>query len=195
MLEPDYPIEAERLALRPFVADDFDALLDMHSREEVARYLYWGPRTAEDLRGVFDEKAAGVAIRAAGDSLSLAVARLDTGELVGDVALFLDSAEHRQGTIGFIIHPDHQRLGFATEACQALLMLGFDGLELHRVASSCDVRNEASAAVLQWLGMRREGHLVDDEFIKGKWTSQYLYAILDREWRETRAVNVPEPPG
>jgi RimJ/RimL family protein N-acetyltransferase len=183
MLEPDYPIETERLALRPFVAEDFDPLLDMHSREEVARYLYWGPRGAEDLRGVFDEKAAGVAIRADGDSLSLAVARHDTGALVGDVALFLESAEHRQGSIGFLIHPDHQRQGFATEACQALLALGFDGLELHRVASSCDVRNIASAAVLERLGMRREGHLVDDEFIKGEWTSQYLYAILEREWR------------
>jgi len=33
------------------------------------------------------------------------------------------------------------------------------------------------------LGMRREAHFVHDEFFKGEWSDQLVYAILDEEWR------------
>jgi RimJ/RimL family protein N-acetyltransferase len=31
--------------------------------------------------------------------------------------------------------------------------------------------------------MRFEGHLVENEFVKGEWTDEAIYAVLDREWR------------
>jgi RimJ/RimL family protein N-acetyltransferase len=31
-------------------------------------------------------------------------------------------------------------------------------------------------------GMRREAHLVENEFVKGEWTDELIYAILRREW-------------
>ena len=39
--------------------------------------------------------------------------------------------------------------------------------------------------MLEKLGMRREGHLVENEWVKGEWQSELVYAILDREWRDT----------
>jgi RimJ/RimL family protein N-acetyltransferase len=30
--------------------------------------------------------------------------------------------------------------------------------------------------------MRREAHLVENEFVKGEWTDELIYAILRREW-------------
>ena len=44
MLKPDYPIRTPRLALRPFTADDLDALYEFHRLAEVTRYLYHEPR-------------------------------------------------------------------------------------------------------------------------------------------------------
>ena len=49
-LEPAYPLETERLLLRQFVGDDFDALFAMHSRADVARWTYWEPRSEEEVR-------------------------------------------------------------------------------------------------------------------------------------------------
>ena len=43
-------------------------------------------------------------------------------------------------------------------------------------------RNVASARVLEKLGMRKEGELVENEWVKGEWQSEAVYAILDREW-------------
>jgi RimJ/RimL family protein N-acetyltransferase len=37
------------------------------------------------------------------------------------------------------------------------------------------------------LGMRREGHQRENQWLHGRWWDTLLYAILDHEWR-TRAV-------
>ena len=46
---PDYPIETERLRLRPFTRGDVDAVYDYRRREDVARYLFDGPMTHESV--------------------------------------------------------------------------------------------------------------------------------------------------
>ena len=63
-----------------------------------------------------------------------------------------------------------------------MLRIGFDELGLHRVVGRLDARNGASARVLERLGMRREALLVDNEWVKGEWTSELAYALLAEEW-------------
>ena len=177
------PIETERLLLRPFVAEDFDAVFAMQSRPDVARYLYWDARTEDEVRTALEEKIAGTAIRAEGDVLFLATVLKSTGKLVGDIVLHWISRDHRTAEIGFIVHPDHQGHGYATESVRVLLRLAFQDLQLHRVIGRAEARNIASARVLEKLGMRREAHLIENEYVKGEWQSELVYAILDREWR------------
>ena len=106
-----------------------------------------------------------------------------TSAVIGDATLFLLSAEHRQGEIGFLFHPDHHGRGYATEAAELLLQLAFEEFTLHRVIGRLEPRNEASVRVLERLGMRREAHFVENEFVKGEWQSELVYALLEREWR------------
>jgi RimJ/RimL family protein N-acetyltransferase len=180
VLEPGYPLETERLRLRPFAPTDFDALFAMQSRDDVARYLYWGARSRAEVRDALEKKIASTAIRAETDALALAAVLHRTGELVGDFVLWLHGPE--QGEIGFIVHPDHHGRGYATEAGRVLLGLAFEGLGLHRVIGCAEARNTASARVLEKLGMRLEAHLVENEWVKGEWQSELIYAMLDREW-------------
>ena len=181
-LRPAYPILTARLALRPFAAEDLDALHAIQSREDVTRFLYWGPRTREQVAETLETRAGQTAILAEGDGLVLAVERRGSGALIGSVNLVWVSAEHRQGEIGFVFHPDHQGQGFAGEAAAELLRLGFDGLGLHRIVGRCDARNAASARLMERLGMRREAHFRENEWVKGKWDDEYVYAVLEREW-------------
>ena len=179
------PVETERLLLRPFAAGDFEAVFAMQSRPDVARYLYWEARTEAEVRAALERKIGGVAIRSEGDALFLAAVLKTTDEVVGDVVLEYVSREHRTGEIGYIVHPDHQGNGYATEAMTVLLRLAFDELDLHRVIGRVEARNAPSARVLEKLGMRQEAHLVENEYVKGEWQSELVYAILDREWRGT----------
>ncbi|GAT71185.1 GNAT family N-acetyltransferase [Planomonospora sp. ID91781] len=185
MLKPAYPIRTERLLLRPFTPGDLDALHAVQSLPDVTRYLYWGPRDREQVREALEVKTGQTALLDEGQALSLAVEVAATGELAGDALLFWHSRVHRSGEIGYVFHPDHHGRGYATEAARALLELAFDGLDLHRVAARLDGRNTASARVLERLGMRREAHLVENEWVKGEWTDELVYAILQRDWRRT----------
>jgi RimJ/RimL family protein N-acetyltransferase len=176
------PIETERLILRAFEEGDLDAVLAMQTSPEVTRFLPWGPRTETEVREALDKKMAARAIRGEGDALSLAGVSRATGELVADVVLWLGSREHQQGEIGYIVPPEHQGNGYATEATRPLLQIAFEGLELHRVIGRVEARHAGSARVLEKLGMRREAHLVENEWVKGEWQSELVYAILDHEW-------------
>ena len=181
-------LQTERLVLRPFEESDFDAVYAMRSNAEVARYLYWEPESEEAVRQALAKKVANVALRGEGDVLALAAVERASGQLVADVILHWVSQEHALGEIGYIVHPDHSGRGFATEAAAPLLPIAFDELALHRVIGRTEVRNRGSARVLEKLGMRREAHLVENEFVKGEWQSELVYAILDREWRSGAAA-------
>jgi RimJ/RimL family protein N-acetyltransferase len=106
------------------------------------------------------------------------------GELIGHANLSV--GDHRQGEVGFIVDPAHQGHGYATEAAEAMLELGFETYDLHRIIGRLEPRNTASARVLERLGMRKEAHLIENEWVKGEWQSEAVYAILAREWREAR---------
>lgn len=177
------PLRTERLLLRPYTAADFGALYAMRSDPEVARYLYWEPQTEDEVRETLARKEASTLLRAEGDVLALAAEERMRGEVVADVILHWFSEDHATGEIGYITHPAHGGKGYATEASGPLLRIAFDGLGLHRVIGRLEARNTASARVLEKLGMRREAHLVENEWVKGEWQSELVYAILDREWR------------
>jgi RimJ/RimL family protein N-acetyltransferase len=64
-----------------------------------------------------------------------------------------------------------------------LIAFGFEAMGFHRVIGRAEARNTASVRVLEKLGMRREAHLVENEWVKGEWQSEVVYAMLEHEWR------------
>ena len=183
MTTPDLPITTERLLLRLYTEDDLRDVYDIQSRPDVVRYLYWGVRDQAQARGSLAMKIAASGLREEGDNLTLAVVLPETGKVIGDVQIIWTSREHRQGEIGYIFHPGFGGRGYATEASEVVLRLGFEVFGLHRVVGRLDARNTASARVLERLGMRREAHLVQNELVKGEWTDEMVYAMLEDEWR------------
>ncbi len=182
MFRPAWPIATDRLVLRPFAADDLDVMVVIHSAPSTARYLYHGVRDRESVEALLDTKIHGAQIAAVDEWVSAAVISRDSGALVADVSLCWRSDEHRQAEIGFITHPAHRGHGYAAEAARPLIDFAFATLECHRVFGRLDARNTASARVLEKLGMRHEAHLVDNEMVKGEWTSESVYAVLARDW-------------
>jgi RimJ/RimL family protein N-acetyltransferase len=182
MARPAYPIRTERLALRPFEAADLAAVFDMERREDVVRYLYWGTRDRDEVRQALAERVTMTSIESQGDAIRLAITLHEGGSLIGDVSLRYVSADDAQGEVGFVVHPDHHGRGYATEAAREMLRLGFEEVGMHRIVGRCEARNTPSARVLERLGMRREAHLIENEWVKGEWNDELIYAMLDREW-------------
>jgi RimJ/RimL family protein N-acetyltransferase len=183
MLRPTYPLLTDRLSLRPFGDDDLDAFHAIQSRPDIVRYLYWEPRSRDETREMLERRMVQTAIEQEGEGLHLAADLRASSGLVGHFSLYFKSEEHREGEVGFVIHPDHHGHGYGTEGARLMLRLGFETLGLHRIIGRCDARNTASARVMEHLGMRREGHLIENEWVKGEWTDELIYAMLDREWQ------------
>jgi RimJ/RimL family protein N-acetyltransferase len=183
---PGYPVETGRLLLRPIdPVGDVDALHAYQSLPEVCRYIPYEPRTSDEVAArLADPNKVRSTLTEPGQAINLMVEIRGTGQVAGDVMLFW--SDETNAEIGYVIHPDYQGKGIATEASLALLRLAFDaehGLGVHRVVARIDQRNPASAAVLAKIGMRQEAVLVENEWFKGEWSTEVDFAILDREWR------------
>lgn len=176
------PIVRGRITLRAFSLGDLVAFTDLHTRPDVARYLYWEPRTPEESRAALLRRIDEMAGDPALGGLSLAVTRTADDALLGEVVLRIVAPAHRGGELGFIFHPDHSGRGYAIEAARVVLGVAFGEFGLHRVTGSCDARNVASARLMERLGMRREAHFRSNEYVKDEWCDELVYAILREEW-------------
>jgi aminoglycoside 6'-N-acetyltransferase len=176
--------DTERLVLRAFRDSDLPSFLDYRSDPEVARYQSWDvPYAVDEAARLIAEmkvKTPGTP----GQWYQVAIERKTTGEHVGDCAFHIPRDDPEQAEIGFTIARAFQGRGYATEAVEALLGYLFEALHLRRVVATCDARNDRSARLLERLGLRREAHFVENVRFKGELGSEYLYAMLAREWQD-----------
>lgn len=175
-------LETERLILRDFVKDDWHRVLEYQSDPLYLRYYEWTERTPEAARefvGWFlDHQKQNPRIK-----YQLAIVLKSNNELIGNCGIRMDTPNALEGDVGYELDPKHWNHGYATEAAHAIVDFGFANFSLHRVWSWCIANNLASAHVLEKLGMRREGHLRENEFYKGRWWDTLMYGILADEWK------------
>jgi RimJ/RimL family protein N-acetyltransferase len=187
LLRPSYPIRTERLLLRPLVPGDADAMLAYRGRLDVSRYVPFEPMSRDDILERIAGQWSRTELTDEGQALTLGAEVAETGELAGDVILMWHSREHAGGEVGYVLNPARGGHGYATEAAQAMLRLGFEGLGLHRIVARIDEDNEPSAKLARRLGMRQEARLIHNEFFKGRWSNEVDFAMLADEWFARRA--------
>lgn len=174
-------LPTRRLFLRRLQKDDAQALCAYRSLPEVARYQSWetfGPDDAARL--LDDQRDRDIGIP--GTWLQVAIVETGTGQLIGDCGLHCLSDDPRQFEIGVTLSPGRQGYGYATEALECLLHYLFTALSARRISAITDVLNAPSAALFKRLGFRQEAHHIEHRAYKGTWTSEFVFALLAREW-------------
>jgi len=110
---------------------------------------------------------------------------LPDGELVGGCGL-----HRRIGPsaleIGYWVHVDHTRRGFAAACAGALTAVGFGLRGIERMEIHCDEANIASASVPSKLGYRLTGRIDHEPEAPGEMGSRLIWVQYRREW-EARA--------
>ncbi len=182
MAQLNTPRQTSRLTLREYEASDLDGLTSLYSREDVNRYLYSEPKNKDQMRSVLEAKLNRPREIIDKNVMPVAVVLRDTNRLVGDFMLRWTADQHRQGEIGGSLHPDFQGQGLAVETYAELLEIGFSDFNLHRIFGRCDGRNSASIRALEKVGLQREAHLIENEFVKGEWTDEVVLAIRRNQW-------------
>lgn len=179
-------LETERLLLREFAADDWRDVHSYTSDPLVVQYMSFGPYTPAEAQ----EWVNGCVSRAQEQPrrcYEFAVVPRADPRVIGDVTLELDQDQPRMGSFAYVLHRGYWGQGYTTEAMRAFFNFGFGQLNLHRIYDACDVRNLASARVMEKLGMRREGHVRERLWKDGTIHDEFQYAILAREWKSQRA--------
>jgi RimJ/RimL family protein N-acetyltransferase len=180
-------IESERLWIRRFKDSDLAPFMAYRNDPEVARYQSWDSCDEREAR-TFIREGASAQPGVPSEWFQFAIELKATQDLIGDCALRVDEYEPYRAEIGFTLAREHQGKGFASEAVSLLLDYAFDTLGLHRVIAMADCRNRPSVALLERVGMRREGHFLDNVWFKGGWADEYLYAVLKDEWLQKRQI-------
>ncbi len=168
-----------RLSLRLIGKEDFAEIHEMNSYPQVAQYNTIGiPEdisvTTALLNTVMEKES----------SISWSIRKKETGEFVGQFGMNLSSEKYRKGEIYYSLHPNEWGQGFATEAVNAVLSFGFSALRLHRIEAGVATENSKSVALLERVGMKREGLCRKILPLQSGWADNYMYAILEDDPRE-----------
>lgn len=172
----DILLSTERLELRLLSEADTDWLVSVHAQPEIGRFIPAGPWT-EDIA---DTEVAKRLSRRGFDTEEGAVSMVATrgGRPVVDLVSWFTNREHRIAEIGWAGDPAHAGQGFVTESAAALLDYLFTELGMHRVAANIDPRNTPSMRVAERLGMQLEGHLRQNDWMRGEWCDTLVYGML-----------------
>jgi RimJ/RimL family protein N-acetyltransferase len=173
---------AERIVLRRFRKDDLAAFVAYRNDPEVARYQSWSACSEAEGRHFITEMQESEPGRR-GEWYQFAIALQSNGQLIGDCALGMKLEDERQAEIGYTLARAYQKQGYASEAIRTLLGYVFGTLKIHRVIAQVDCRNDPSVALLERLGFRREAHFLQNFWFKGAYSDEYIYALLQAEYR------------
>ncbi len=171
-----YPIETERLLIRPFALEDAEALHAVWGDPANNRFLGSRvPASVDETRRahleaiVADQRKHGFAL--------CAVIEKASGTLIGDCGLFV-SPDHADVELAYGFGRRWWGRGYATEAARGCVRAGFEQLGVERIVADVDSWNEASIRVLEKTGFELQS---EDE--KGR----RLYAV-------TRSASPALPP-
>ncbi len=175
-------LETQRLLIRPFIMEDLPAIHrildltfgdgskidDAAALRERSSWLHWSMLNQEWFPKMHQPPYGDRAIVLKATSAVIGsvgyVPVLDVHEQIPGLGIGEQLSGHTTPEFGlfWVIDPEHQRHGYATEAAQAMIDHAFTMLRLKRIIARTEYDNLASQAVMRKLGMRLEHNLLPE---------------------------------
>ena len=175
-------IETSRLILRPFTADDAQALFhNWASDPEVTRYLTWPTHGSVDIsRMVLDSWVKSYENL---ESYQWAIELKALGQPVGSISVVNQRQDIGEMEIGYCIGRSWWHQGITSEALGAVIDFLFRQVGANRLTARHDPRNPNSGNVMKKCGMVCEGTTRQSDRNNQGLCDTVHYAILrgDRE--------------
>lgn len=181
-------VHGPTLTLRPPVAADAAALLELASDPEVTRWFSWGPYTSlEQPLGYIERQEQR---RQDGVQLDLLIEHRDDGP-VGVIGLSELSARDRRAMVGTWLGRAWWGTGVNAEAKALIFHLAFRWCGLVRIGAYSDVANARSRTALSKVGLLHEGILRGWHRHGDVQKDVNVHGLLREDWAGSRLFEVP----
>jgi RimJ/RimL family protein N-acetyltransferase len=174
-------INTNRLRIRDIKPADIDDFYTYRCNPEITKYQGFDVFTREQAIAFIEQQQTKL-FGQPGQWVQYGIENTITKQLIGDCAIRLMQHEPRIAEIGITISHLHHKKGYAKEAMVGILNFLFIEKNIHRVVETVDAENIASINLLKSIPFRQEGNFIENIFFKGKWGSEYQFALLKKEW-------------
>ena len=155
MINPPKTIKTERLRLRKAKLADADAIFRQYAQDpEVTRYVSW--RAHRNLDETREYMQMCLLAWDVGKAFHWVIESAEDKQVMG---MIIARVNAEKWELGYVLARAYWRQGYMTEALKAIIAWALKQKEIHRVWAVCDVDNQASARVMEKVGMQREGIL------------------------------------
>ena len=178
--EINFTLETERLLLRRFVFSDADKVTHLCNNYQI--YI-----NTLSLPYPYTKDCALTWIKSHSDNFEneklyeFAVCDKITGELYGSIALS-NHKNYRNGELAYMIGQDYWNMGYGTEAAEAMIKWAFDHKAYHKVYARYFVSNPASGRIMEKVGMKKEGLLIDHVMKEGQFMDLLYFGIINPKY-------------
>lgn len=181
-------LETERLILRDYIKEDFDAYCRLKMDSKTMYYLQdIQLHSLEEARNDFENVLSDM------DSENrqfyfLHIELKDTHEQVGSIGYTVvdDTPVGKIVHLGYFTYPKFWGNGYTSEALKKLLEFAFTENNVYRVTTGCLAENKGSERVMQKNGLIKEAEHIDYEWHDGKMKTRLEYRLLRTEWERVR---------
>jgi RimJ/RimL family protein N-acetyltransferase len=170
-----------RLQLREFCPTDLDSLVAYAIQSEMRRYEKGLPD--RESAHIFLEQSIQKASASPRQHYCLAITLASENKIIGHVSLTSQNPDICEWEIGWAVQFSDWGKGYATEAAYLMLGFAFGQLKAHRVVAFSHTENSASVKVMEKIGMKQEGHLRQTRWFNGRWADEYVYGILESDFK------------
>lgn len=172
-------IRTKRLVLRLFEKSDATTVTKLCNNYNIYKntlYLPY-PYSIEDALSWIEHHLDNFIIDR---SYEFAITDKESGQLYGAIALS-NNHKFKHGEIAYWVGEEYWGNGYATEAAQAILHFAFDEKQYHRVFARFFRSNPASGRVMEKIGMKQEGILIDHVKKENRYEDLVCYGIINSE--------------
>jgi [ribosomal protein S5]-alanine N-acetyltransferase len=172
-----FPIlETKRLRLREIVEEDLDTIYAIFSNQLVTQFYGQDPIVTKDQANHFIQHFQSLYVEKRG--IRWGIERKGEKGLIGTVGYHLWNLKHNRAEIGYELHPDFWKKGYASEFIRKVINYGFNEMNLHRIGAIVFLENENSNRLLEKIGFKNEGILKGYIHQNGKFYDTHSFSIL-----------------
>jgi len=173
-------LEGKRIVLRPLKMSDTKVLWKNMNDPYVNKYL--DSRDGVTMKKEMEFVRKAVKDWKKGEELVWGVEHRKSKQIIGTCALHLRKRDN-WASFGLWISKDFQGKGYGKEMTTLAMDYGFNKLRLNRIQYEVFAPNKGSIALIESLGGKREGKRRQAVKMGNKYSDDFIYSILRKEWK------------